>query len=863
MKGLELRRGRSLRRAVQLTAATLAIAGTGAVSGCLTRPLQSEDTRTTSTFVNRLTESAVDKIDLLLTIDNSRSMADKQQILVQAVPDLVKGLVNPKCVDPTGVAAPVEVPTATEACPAGLKRDFNPVVDIHIGIVTSSIGGHGADSCPNEETQNGCPSGAVNTTNNDKGHLIYRKDPCATALLPTYNDKGFLAWDPKAHDDPPGEAAIGEVATTTNPDGTVNTITPGLVASLKDMVLGAGQVGCGYEAQMEGWYRFLVDPDPYEKIEVIGQKATPSGTDNILIQQRKDFLRPSSLLAIIGLTDENDCSIKEYGQFYLAAQQKSPTNPSQDFHLPLARKECETNPNDPCCLSCAQAAPASCPSDPAVSGCTGNRDPKTDDLNLRCWDQKRRFGIDFLYPIDRYVAGLRDAQVPDRTGQMKQNPIFTDLDPADNDSNIRSSDLVFMAFIAGVPWQDIARQDATGKPDLLNGLDADGKAVGGFKSASELNALDKNGHTTWDYIVGDPANFVPPLDPHMIESTAPRMGTNPITGDVIAPTTAPAGTDAINGHEYTVGTQNGVQVTPNDLEYACIFPLPNSRDCTLGGACDCGDPKNDNPLCEPDPNHGGNRTLQVRAKAYPGIRELTLIKSLGQQGIVGSICPAQLTNRNSNDFGYRPAIGAIIDRLKIALGGQCLPRKLKPNASGQVQCLILEAKNTNNVHKFTSQGGDCDAWCDSTTEHKARKHVTNAKDVAAHPELQLSDQTPAVTAALADPSAASAHWDCFCEIEQLARDTTAQPPMCGAGSSWTNASAANELDVCQCDATDAPQYNGAPVDGWCYVDATASPQLGNEQIVKNCSESERRLVRFVGGGNPAAGSTLFITCAGD
>ena len=73
-----IRRGRVRQRLLQITAASLAIAGTGAVSGCLTRPVQPNDTRTTSTVVTRLPESSVDKIDLLLMIDNSRSMADKQ-----------------------------------------------------------------------------------------------------------------------------------------------------------------------------------------------------------------------------------------------------------------------------------------------------------------------------------------------------------------------------------------------------------------------------------------------------------------------------------------------------------------------------------------------------------------------------------------------------------------------------------------------------------------------------------------------------------------------------------------------------------------------------------------------------------------
>lgn len=824
-----------MRRAVQLTAATLAIAGTGMVSGCLTRPLQGADTRTTSTVVTRLTESAVDKIDLLLMIDNSRSMADKQQILVQAVPDLVRGLVNPNCVDPESPEDQTKwVPVAgpLDNCPTVngvvLKRDFTPVVDIHIGIVSSSIGGHGSDSCPNQDTVTGsCPGGAVNTTNNDMGHLVTRTDACtAPTGGTTYQDKGFLAWDPTQKKfDPPGEANIGEIKTSTNPDGTVDTITPGVVPSLKDLVLGTGQIGCGYEASIESWYRFLVDPDPYEKITVdpSNLRASPEGLDSVLLQQRKDFLRPSSLLAIVGLTDENDCSIKEYGQFWFAAQQRDPGNPNKNFFLPQPRSECALNPNDNCCRSCGQDQ-TGCPPDPA---CTGTLDAKTDDVNLRCWDQKRRFGIDFLYPIDRYKNGLTQPLVPNRVGDMVPNPIFSDLDPGDKDSTVRDAGLVFLAYIVGVPYQDIARDPN----DLTKG----------FKNATELaKPLDDQGHTTWDYIVGDPANYVPPLDPHMIESTSARMGKNDLTGDSISPpTTNPGkGPDNINGHEYTPGLIDGVQVVPDDLQYACIFDLPQARDCkTTPSSCDCSEPKNDNPLCEPtDPaNPGTTRTQQVRAKAYPGIRELALIKELGPQGIVGSICPKQLNNQAAADFGYRPAIGSIIERLKQALGGQCLPRKLNPDTGGQVQCLILEARKTDGAHK-----ADCDAFCDGKTADKlvARQHVSD-------------DHKPAVDAAKADPIAATAGWDCFCEIQQLNNGEEKDGKDVDPND--------NFLDACQQDATNPPSLNGQAVDGWCYVE----PPVGNEAIVKDCPATEKRLVRFVGAGNPQPGATLFITCAGE
>lgn len=124
------------------------------MGGCLNRPIDTVEPRTTSTIVEKLTQSAVDKIDLLLNIDNSRSMADKQQILALAIPDLVNRLVNPRCID-TATSLPTQQQPAnsTDPCPAGAKREFNPVFDIHVGVITSSIGGHGADSCLNIETQ--------------------------------------------------------------------------------------------------------------------------------------------------------------------------------------------------------------------------------------------------------------------------------------------------------------------------------------------------------------------------------------------------------------------------------------------------------------------------------------------------------------------------------------------------------------------------------------------------------------------------------------------------------------------------------------------------------------------------------------
>ncbi len=779
----EKKRWRQFLRVGAMTAAVVGATATGAV-GCLDRPIEPVEPRTTSTIIERLTQSAVDKIDLLLVIDNSRSMADKQEILKLAVPDLVQQLVNPACVDDAGMPLPSDQQPADPLadCPAGSEREFSPILDIHIGVITSSLGGNGADAC----------SGANNPTENDRGHLISRGG--SGDAVPTYQNLGFLVWDPDTANpshNPQGETSLAALNT-----------------NVQELVGGAGEVGCGYEAILESWYRFLVEPDPYKEITIEGNNAKLQGVDDDLLKMRADFLRPDSLLAIIMLADENDCSIRAGGQFYFSAQilQPGTNNP---YHLPPARAACASDPNSECCRSCGQGPGPGC--DDSADNCSGALSALDDHINLRCWDQKRRFGIDFLYPIERYTRALTSTQVPNRSAQEVPNPLFIDLNPNDDNNAVRDPGLVFVAGIIGVPWQDIARKNESGQPDLLAGLNIEGEPVGGFQSGAELAV---NG--TWDIILGDPSCYHQgsclPTDPLMIESVSQRSGANPVTGEALVNS---GNGNSINGHEYDIPQRD-------DLQYACIFDLvdaqtqmPITRDCTGQQSCDCnGNMGTDNPLC--------NGTSQLRAKAYPGVRELAVLRSVGTQGIVGSICPAQQTNLGQFDFGYRPAVGAIVERLKQALGGQCLPRSLTPNAEGQVPCIILEARIVS--------GGECSSVCDGTNGRRA-----------------IDQNSPAVVAAKADPitkdAAGGEIYNCFCEITQLTGD---------------------DLDACQEDVADNPvNSSGDAVHGWCYVDASTAPPLGNSEIVAKCPENEKRIIRFVGDGEGAAGAVLFITCTGE
>lgn len=770
-------------RLVRAGLASLAVAGVAAAlaTGCLDRPVVKQQPTTSNVYVDQIKQTAVDKIDLLFMIDNSVSMQDKQQILKAAVPVLVKRLITPICVDPTGK------PTGESGtCSGNSQPEFSPIGDIHIGVISSSLGSHGSNICDSQANPD------------DKARLIGSVRP----NVASWNNSGFLAWDATGtKNTPPGE----------NKPADLNT-------AFSNMIAAVGESGCGYEASLEAWYRFLVDPEPPAEVKLVNQQTVRgssvvvnpdktfgpcTGCDDTLLAQRKAFLRPDSLVAIIMLSDENDCSIVDENVGWFVGATAS--------RMPLSTDVCASNPNDPCCRSCAQAEsspPSGCQPLSADTNCkkiVGNAkyavwDAAGDSLNLRCYNQHQRFGFDLLYNTNRYVNALKSTTIAlQSTGQVVTNPLY---DSTGSSKPPRDPSLVFLAGIVGVPWQDIADDASLSDPKALT-----------YLTAKELQ--DKN---RWPVLLGDPhpANGgppVPPTDPFMIETTSPRMGTNPIVNVATSPasSTNPKA-NPINGHEQNIPDLD-------DLQYACIFPLQMPKECAPNNtACDCSPDKAgkldkvvaaNSPLCQ-GPN-GTITATQVAAKAYPGTRELQVLKDLGDNAIVASICPkvTTATGDPSSDpnYGYNPAVGAIIERLKDALKGKCLPRPLEKDAEGKVLCKVIEAQKS---------GCDC----------------------------ALPGRGPA------DPA-----------ILRAVRDQLELTGQCGKGTqescdSWCECEILQETGA---DLTSCQSGGGAPA-GYCYVDSDPM------QLAK-CPSNQQQLLRFMDGNNgqvktPAQGAVAFIACLG-
>ncbi|HET9933980.1 MAG TPA: hypothetical protein VFQ35_24925, partial [Polyangiaceae bacterium] len=213
----------------------------------------------------------------------------------------------------------------------------------------------------------------------------------------------------------------------------------------------------------------------------------------------------------------------------------------------------------------------------------------------------------------------------------------------------------------------------------------------------------------------------------------------------------------------------------------------------------------------------------------PGVRELQVLKDFGAKGtqnsIVASICPKTLTVQKTDpSYGYNPAVSAIIDRLKEALKGKCLPRQLIPdeNNDNKVPCAVIEA---------TPPGAPC--TCDAAGRSPANEGIRPAV---------LKQLTENDTCGPKSPNQTPCEQFCLCEIQQYS---------------------GGDLDTCQT----APQPPGNITPGYCYVDPSTADEgsqkrAAQEAIVASCPATQKRLLRFAGENTPAKGAIAMIACLG-
>ncbi len=220
-------------------------------AGCIAPPVEAPKTTVEEENHYESVQAVKDEVDLLFLVDDSQSMAPKQEALKARFPDLINQL--------------------DAFAMGGQKASY------HIGVVTSDLGAPGI----------GCGS-------NLGGKLQQRglaKTNAAGCQGPV--GKSYIEYDQRTGAD--NFSSTGQslaqtfacMASVVDPEGTP-----------------AGHYGCGFEAQLEAVYRALHDPIP----ENVG------------------FLRPGAILAVVWITDEDDCSVDPTSDLFAVDPSLGPLN---------------------------------------------------------------------------------------------------------------------------------------------------------------------------------------------------------------------------------------------------------------------------------------------------------------------------------------------------------------------------------------------------------------------------------------------------------------------------------------------------------------------------------------------------------
>ena len=211
------------------------------------------------------------ELDILFLVDNSASMSEEQEALKLEIPRLVSVL-------------------ATGDRGTGDTADnFDPVDSIHVGVITSDLGVYGVPIA----------SGArCDTTLGDDGLLLTEARGGDVSCDASYPQ--FLVFDPTSTE-PDEYTAAGDFS--------------GAVGCVAD----TGADGCSFEQQLDAILKSLTPSTSALRFGAVQGTEPPIPAltghgDGV----NAGFLRPNSILAIVAVTDEDDCSTSDADLFDVA-----------------------------------------------------------------------------------------------------------------------------------------------------------------------------------------------------------------------------------------------------------------------------------------------------------------------------------------------------------------------------------------------------------------------------------------------------------------------------------------------------------------------------------------------------------------
>lgn len=259
-------------------------------SGCLDPTLAEINPCLVSSVIDKQNVSKIDKIDLLFVVDNSVSMEAEQEKLRRQLPRMIEILT-------TGDKTPEDTID---------DKDFPPVKDLHLAVVSSDMG---LPTVPADQNPGSDPACLRNNGTGDDGAFINTVSLAAIEAglnCPGTGNAGYPIFLQHVRED-------GEDANTSELKAKETAAKFACISTL-------GTGGCGFEMQLEAPLKALWPSqinnltDVQQSLEIRFLAGSQGRGDN----QHKSFLRGTpyhptephvgSLLAIIIVTDEEDCS---------------------------------------------------------------------------------------------------------------------------------------------------------------------------------------------------------------------------------------------------------------------------------------------------------------------------------------------------------------------------------------------------------------------------------------------------------------------------------------------------------------------------------------------------------------------------
>jgi hypothetical protein len=238
----------------------IAVGSAAFIVGCPGEELAPIEPCTVAAVEEDVTAQGVDEVDLLFMIDNSGSMAEEQALLAEQLPKLAQALAS-------GVLD----------LGNGKVRMFTPVRSLHLGVISSDMGVNGVQGIKS----------CLERFGDDGKLLVGAAQSCA---LTTLEDGNHLTF-------------------------TRGTTDPTVLGNEFACITGLGTSGCGLEQQLEAMLKAVAPAS---------ETSFGAGSGGHGDGFNARFLREKSVLALIAVTDEEDCSIPDSSSEMFVSQTTDP-----------------------------------------------------------------------------------------------------------------------------------------------------------------------------------------------------------------------------------------------------------------------------------------------------------------------------------------------------------------------------------------------------------------------------------------------------------------------------------------------------------------------------------------------------------